>query len=82
MLSLRQVEKMAKMFDLIKRSRSSVLLKYVNEERYIVKDIENDIICSTTDYETAERMFNGYDINKVRKDREDIFKEWLKIYTE
>lgn len=73
---------MAKMFDLIKRSRSSVLLKYINEERYIVKDIENDIICSTTDYETAERMFNGYDINKVRKDREVIFEEWLKIYTE
>jgi hypothetical protein len=82
MLSSRQVEKMAKMFDLIKRSRSCVLLQYVNEERYIVKDIENDIICSTTDYETAERMFNGYDINKVRKDREDIFERWLKVYTE
>lgn len=73
---------MAKMFDLIKRSRSCVLLQYVNEERYIVKDIENDIICSTTDYETAERMFNGYDISKVREDREDIFERWLKVYTE
>jgi hypothetical protein len=42
-----------------------------------VRDIENDIIYMGYVYDEAEKIFEGYDIKKVRKERKDVFLEWL-----
>ena len=42
-----------------------------------VRDIENDIIYMGYVYDEAEKIFEEYDIKKVRKERKDVFLEWL-----
>jgi hypothetical protein len=42
-----------------------------------VRDIENDIIYMGYIYDEAEKIFEEYDIKKVRKERKDVFLEWL-----
>jgi hypothetical protein len=42
-----------------------------------VRDIENDIIYMGYIYDEAVKVFKEYDIKKVRKERKDVFLEWL-----
>lgn len=42
-----------------------------------VRDIENDIIYMGYTYDEAVKIFGEYDIKKVRKERKDVFLEWL-----
>lgn len=77
-----------KMFKILEQKADCVLLKKdlplseAHQVKYFVRDIENDIIYSGYDYNQAEKVFNDYDINKVRKERKDVFLEWLNEFAE
>ncbi len=76
---------MAEKFKLIKRKEDCVLLyKAVgNDAKYIVKDIEGDIIyMSLNNLKGAENAFEEYDINKVREEKKREFEKWLKQFAE
>ena len=71
-----------KPYKVIKRNENCVLLQHTKSNRYKVRDIENDDICITYDREHAERIFNEYDIQKVREEKEKGFETWLKEFAE
>ena len=80
---------MKKMFKILKQKSDCVMLKKdmppedaVHQVKYFVRDIENDIIYSGYDFWQAEKIFEEYDINKVREKRKDIFEDWLEEYAE
>lgn len=47
-----------------------------------VVDVENDTIYMGYDEATAKKVYEEYDITKVREERKEIFKNWLKEFTE
>lgn len=72
-------------FKIIRRKEDCVLLyKAVgNDAKYILKDIEGDIIyMSLNDLESAEREFEAYDLNKVREEKKKEFEKWLNEFAE
>ena len=72
-------------FKIIKRKEDCVLLyKAVgNDAKYILKDIEGDIIyMNLNDLESAEREFEAYDLNKVREEKKKEFEKWLNEFAE
>lgn len=71
-----------KPYKVIKRNENCVLLQHTKSNRYKVRDIENDDICITYDKKHAERIFNEYDIQKVREEKEKGFEAWLKEFAE
>lgn len=71
-----------KPYKVIKRNENCVLLQHTKSNRYKVRDIENDDICITYDKEHAERIFNEYDIQKIREEKEKGFEAWLKEFAE
>lgn len=71
-----------KPYKVIKRNENCVLLQHTASNRYKVRDIENDDICITYDREHAERIFNEYDIQKIREEKEKGFETWLKEFAE
>ena len=67
-------------FKILKRKADCVLLYKVvgNDAKYIVKDIEGDIIyMSINNLDGAREAFDSYDINKVRETRKSEFEKWL-----
>lgn len=76
---------MAEKFKLIKRKEDCVLLYKAdgNKAKYIVKDIEGDIIyICFNNLKGAENAFEEYDINKVREEKKREFEKWLKQFAE
>ena len=77
-----------KMFKILEQKSDCVLLKKdmppseVHTVKYFVRDIENDIIYSGYYYEQAKKIFDEYDIKKVRAERKRLFKDWLYEYAE
>lgn len=78
-----------KLYKILNRKKDCVLLMKVNSPAvdshqimYQVRDIENDVIYMGYIHDEAERVFNDYDINKVRKERKDVFLEWLNEFAE
>lgn len=77
-----------KLFKILKRKEDCVLLMKPlpdtepHRVKYQVRDIENDIIYIGFSYESAEEIFNKYDINKVRKERKEVFEDWLFEFAE
>ena len=71
-----------KPYRIVKRNENCVLLQHTESNRYKVRDIENDDICITYDKEHAERIFNEYDIQKIREEKEKGFEAWLKEFAE
>lgn len=72
-------------FKILKRKEDCVLLyKAVgNDAKYIVKDIEGDIIYMCLNYlEGAEKEFEEYDLNKVREEKRKEFEKWLTEFAE
>lgn len=72
-------------FKIISRKEDCVLLyKAVgNDAKYILKDIEGDIIyMNLNDLESAEREFEAYDLNKVREEKKKEFEKWLNEFAE
>lgn len=80
--------KTRKIFKIIKRKPDCIiLLKSMPDSdphsvMYQVRDIENDIIYMGYSHESAESMFNNYDINKVRAERKEVFEDWLAEFAE
>ena len=80
--------KAGKIFKILKRKEDCILLKKdmplesPHRVMYQVRDIENDIIYMGYSYESAVDMFNSYDINKVRKERKEVFEDWLAEFAE
>ena len=72
-----------KIYKIINRKEDCVLLKKEMPDSsphsvmFQVRDIENDIIYMGYIYNEAEKIFEEYDIKKVRKERKDVFLEWL-----
>ena len=76
---------MAEKFKILKRKADCVLLyKAVgNDAKYIVEDIEGDIIYMGFNYlEQAEKEFEAYDINEVREEKKREFEKWLSEFAE
>lgn len=66
------------MLKLVSSKKDCVIVFNTETNVYKVVDIELDIICMTTKYEKAERVFNDYDIEDVRRGRKAMFDRWLK----
>ena len=69
-----------KKFKIIKRKADCVLLCKIvgNDTKYIVKDVEGDIIYMNLNYLAgAEKAFDEYDLEKVREEKRKEFGEWL-----
>lgn len=73
---------MEKIFKIIKRKKDCVLLKRLDSISFKVVDIENDVIYIGKDINMAEKVFDSYDLNLVRKERERSFKKWLKEFAQ
>lgn len=77
-----------KMFKILKQKEDCVFLKKdlppeeVHQVKYYIRDVENDIIYSGYDYKQAEKIFDEYDLNKVRAERKKIFEDWMEEYAE
>ena len=71
-----------KPYKVIKRNENCVLMQHKASNRYKVRDIENDDICITYDREHAERIFNEFDIQKIRKAKKKMLEDWLKEFAE
>lgn len=75
-----------KIYKIMERKEDCVLLRKEMPDSsphpvmFQVRDIENDIIYMGYTYDEAEKIFEEYDIKKVRKERKDVFLEWLNEY--
>lgn len=80
--------KTVKIFKILKRKEDCVLLtkdmpsESPHQVMYQVRDIENDIIYMGYSYESAVDKFNSYDINRIRKERKEVFEDWLNEFAE
>ena len=73
---------MSKKFKLLGRNADCVLVCNTETHVYKVMDIKNDLICMTKNYEQAERTFNAYSIEDVRKEKRKLLEDWIKANTE
>lgn len=73
---------MEKIFKIIKRKKDCVLLKRLDSISFKVVDTENDVIYIGKDINMAEKVFDSYDLNLVRKERERSFEKWLKEFAQ
>lgn len=71
-----------KKLKLLEQKNDCVLVFNTETKVYKVIDIESDLICMTRNYNNALTCFNSYDIEAVRKEKEKVFKKWLKESTE
>lgn len=73
-------------FKIIKRKKDCVLLMQIkmdNSVKYMVKDIEGDIVyMNYDDLRSAEEFFEGYDLEEVRAEKKKLFEDWLKEFAE
>ena len=66
------------MLKLVSSKKDCVVVLNTETNVYKVVDIELDVICMTKDYDKAEKSFNNYDIESVRRERKAMFDKWLK----
>lgn len=71
-----------KKFELLEKKKDCVLLKYKGEEKYKIRDVENDDIYIGYSYDGAIKVFEDYDLDKVRKQREENFANWMAEFVE
>ena len=73
-------------FKIIKRKEDCVLLMQIktgNIVKYMVKDIEGDIVyINYDDLRSAESFFEKYDLEAIRAQKKKIFENWLKEFAE
>lgn len=65
-------------YKILATNENCVLLLNKQIGSYKIYDTEGDVICMTMDREEAERVFNTYDLTKVREEKESNFLEWLR----
>lgn len=79
---------MKKMFKILEKKADCVLLKKdlplteAHQVKYFVRDIENDVIYMGYDYNQAHKVFEEYDIKKVRRERKKVFEDWLSEFAD
>jgi hypothetical protein len=66
-----------KIYELLNRNSNCVLLHRIEGSQYKVMDIEGDTIYMGFDPDRAFEVFDSYDINKIRKEKEKNFEHWL-----
>lgn len=72
-----------KMYKLLMKNENCALLESLERKgRYIIRDIENEVIYIGNNYNNAEKMFNDYDIKAVRRMRKRLFEDWLKEFAQ
>lgn len=69
-----------KIYVLLNRNSNCVILQRIEGSQYKVMDIEGDTIYMGFDSNKALEVFDSYDMNKVRKEKESNFKQWLKRF--
>ena len=73
-------------FKIIKRKKDCVLLMQIksnNNVKYMVKDIEGDIVyMNFNDLDRAEEFFEKYDLEEVRAEKKKLFEDWLRDFAE
>lgn len=71
-------------FKILSINESCVLLQKNHGELMFFKvvDVENDTIYMGYDEATAKKVYEEYDITKVREERKETFKGWLKEFAE
>ena len=69
-----------KIYELLNSNSNCVLLQRIDGGQYKVMDIEGDTIFMGFDPDKALETFDAYDINKVRKEKENNFEQWLKRF--
>ena len=67
-----------KIYVLLNRNSNCVILQRIEGSQYKVMDIEGDTIYMGFDSNKALEVFDSYDMNKVRKEKESNFEQWLK----
>ena len=72
-----------KKYKLLMKNENCALLESLERKgRYIIRDIENEVIYIGNNYNNAEKMFNEYDIKAVRRMRKRLFEDWLKDFVQ
>ena len=72
-----------KKYKLLMKNENCALLESLERKgRYIIRDIENEVIYIGNNYDNAEKMFNDYDIKAVRRMRKRLFEDWLKEFVQ
>ena len=69
-----------KIYVLLNRNSNCVILQRIEGSQYKVMDIEGDTIYMGFDSNKALEDFDSYDMNKVRKEKESNFEQWLKRF--
>ena len=73
---------MPKKFNILNKNENCLLLQYIGEKRYMVRDIENEAIYIGYNYDNAKSIFEKYDIEEVRKKRKELLDTWIKEFVE
>lgn len=72
-----------KKYKLLMKNENCALLESLERKgRYVIRDIENEVIYIGNNYSNAEKMFNDYDIKAVRRMRKRLFEDWLKEFAQ
>ena len=73
-------------FKIIKQKADCVLLMQIkgdNTVKYMIKDIEGDIVYMNYDnLKGAEEFFRKYDLAKIKAEKKKLFEDWLKEFAE
>lgn len=73
-------------YKIIKQKKDCVLLMQIKQDntvKYMVKDIEGDIVyINFDDLRGAEEFFRKYDLEAIRAQKKELFEQWLKEFTE
>lgn len=69
-----------KIYVLLNRNSNCIILQRIEGSQYKVMDIEGDTIYMGFDSNKALEVFDSYDMNKVRKEKESNFEQWLKRF--
>jgi len=69
-------------FKILNKNEDCLLLQYVGEKRYMVRDTENEVILITYNLDNAKKVFEHYSLEEVRKQRRELLDTWIKEFVE
>lgn len=69
-------------FKILNKNEDCLLLQYVGEKRYMIRDTENEVILITYNLDNAKKVFESYSLEEVRKQRRELFGTWVKEFVE
>lgn len=73
-------------YKILKKKKDCVLLMQIkqnNTVKYMVKDIEGDIVYMNYDnLDGAEKAFERYDLEQIRSEKKKLFEQWLRDFAE